>query len=319
MADKLKVAVYWAASCGGCDVEITHIHEKILDLVAVADLVFWPCALDVKYSDVEAMPDGGIDVCLFNGAIRSSDHEHIAKLLRRKSKLMVAYGACACHGGIPALSNTATLAESLSRAYLEEPTNPNPSKALPMLKTIVPEGELELPEMWDTVHSLEQVVKVDCFIPGCPPTPAQTWAAVEAVATGKALPADAVVAGAKALCDECDRKRTAGMKLKEIRRPWQIDIDPEQCLFEQGLVCMGPATRGGCGALCVKVNMPCRGCFGPPAGVDDQGAAMLSALASAVDSNDEAEIRTILAGVKDPLGTFYRFTLAESTLRRVKA
>ncbi len=90
MADKLKVAVYWAASCGGCDVAITHIHEKILDMIEVADLVFWPCAMDFKYSDVEAMADGEIDVCLFNGSIRTSDHDHIAKLLRQKSKTMVA-------------------------------------------------------------------------------------------------------------------------------------------------------------------------------------------------------------------------------------
>ncbi|MFH1540076.1 MAG: oxidoreductase [bacterium] len=319
MADKkLKLAVYWAASCGGCDVAITHLHEKILDLVEVADLVFWPCAMDFKYSDVEAMADGEIDVCLFNGAIRTSDHEHIAKLLRRKSKVMVAYGSCSCFGGIPGLSNVTTAEESLSRAYLEEPTNPNKEKLLPQLKTKVPEGELVLPSVWDTVHSLNQVVKTEYFLPGCPPTPELTWAAVEAIATNKLPPPGSVIAGKKALCDECERVKKDKMKVKEFKRPWEIQIDPEQCLLEQGLVCMGPATRSGCGALCIKVNMPCRGCFGPPEGVHDQGAAMLSALASVVDCNDEAEMVKILDGVKDPLATFYRFTLPESTLRRAK-
>ena len=315
---KLKLAVYWAAACGGCDVAITHLHEKILDLVEVADLVFWPCAMDFKYSDVEAMKDGEIDVCLFNGAIRNSDHGHIAKLLREKSKVMVAYGACACFGGIPGLSNVTTREESLSRAYLEEPSCPNPGKLLPQLKTKVPEGELTLPEIWDTVCSLRQVIPVEYFIPGCPPTPELTAAAVDAIATGKLPPPGSTIAGNKALCDECGRTKKNEMKIGAIKRPWEIIMDEEQCLMEQGLVCMGPATRSGCGALCMKVNMPCRGCFGPPEGVDDQGAAMLSALASVLDCNDESEMSRMLDETIDPIGSFYRFTLPESALKRVR-
>ena len=83
---KLKLASYWAAACGGCDVAILDIHEKILDLAAAADIVFWPIATDFKYSDVEAMPDGHIDVTLFHGAVRNSENEHLAHLLRAKSK-----------------------------------------------------------------------------------------------------------------------------------------------------------------------------------------------------------------------------------------
>ncbi|NIN66436.1 MAG: oxidoreductase, partial [Anaerolineae bacterium] len=93
MADKLKLALYWTASCGGCDVAVLDINEKILDVVEVADIVFWPVALDTKYHDVEAMPDGAIDVCLFNGAIRSSEHEKMARLLRNKSKTLIAFGS----------------------------------------------------------------------------------------------------------------------------------------------------------------------------------------------------------------------------------
>ena len=63
---KLKLASYWAAACGGCDVAILDVHEKILDIAAAADIVFWPIATDFKYSDVEAMPDADIDVTLFH-------------------------------------------------------------------------------------------------------------------------------------------------------------------------------------------------------------------------------------------------------------
>ena len=102
---KLKMAVYWGAACGGCCVSVLDVHEKLFAVVAAADLVFWPIALDIKYKDVEAMPDGAIDITLFNGAVRNSENEHIAHLLRKKSKLLVAYGSCAHMGGIPGLAN----------------------------------------------------------------------------------------------------------------------------------------------------------------------------------------------------------------------
>jgi F420-non-reducing hydrogenase small subunit len=316
--EKLKIGIYWAASCGGCDVAITHINEKILDLIEAADIVFWPCAMDFKYDDLRKMKDNEMDVCLFNGAIRNSDHEELAKLIRKKSKTLIAFGACACFGGIPGLSNVTTAKESLKRAYLEEPTTPNPDKVMPELKTRVPEGELSLPLIWDTVHTLKQVVDVEYFVPGCPPTPEIIAAAVDAIASGKLPPAGAVIAGTKALCDECTRVKKNEMRVSEFKAPWEIMIDSEQCLIEQGIVCMGPATRSGCGSQCHKVNMPCRGCFGPPEGVEDQGAAMLGAIASVVCPAADKTLQETLAGLQDPLGIFYRFTLPDSMLRRTK-
>ena len=84
---KLQIAFYWAASCGGCEIAVLDIDEKILDVVALADVLFWPVAMDFKYKDVEAMKDNHIDVCFFNGSIRTEEQEHIAKLLRKKSKV----------------------------------------------------------------------------------------------------------------------------------------------------------------------------------------------------------------------------------------
>ena len=92
--------------------------------------------------------------------------------------------------------------------------------------------------------------------------------------------------------------------------------DPDLCLLEQGIVCLGPATRGGCGAKCVSAGVPCRGCYGLPAGVRDQGAKMVAALAGVIDSEDPEEIEGILSQIADPIGTFYRFSLPHSTLRR---
>jgi len=312
---KLKLGLYWAASCGGCDVAVLDVNEKILDVAEMADIVFWPIALDFKYHHVEAMPDKDIDICLFNGAVRSSEQESIAKLLRAKSKTMVAFGSCACFGGIPALANFADRAEMMERAYIEAPSNDNPDKVLPQIKTQVAEGELELPELYDTVLTLAQVVDVEYFVPGCPPPVPLILKVVEAIATNNLPPPGAVIASDKTLCDECTRKKEE-KKITKIYRPHEIDPDPERCLLEQGIMCMGPATRGGCGALCINVNMPCRGCFGPPAGVVDQGAKMVSAVASIYQANGEEDIAQMVRDIVDPAGTFYRFGLSDSMLRR---
>ena len=312
---KLKLALYWSASCGGCDVAVLDINEKILDVAELADILLWPVAIDFKYHHVEAMDDGNIDVCLFNGSVRNTEQEKIAKLLRQKSKAMVAFGSCACFGGIPALANFINRDLAFERAYVEAPTNVNTNGTFPQTLTQVKEGELELPEFWDTVSALDQVVAVEYYMPGCPPPVDLILKVVDALATNSLPPPGSVIASEKTLCDECERVKEE-KKITKIYRPHEIIPDPEKCLLEQGLICMGPATRGGCGQRCILANMPCRGCFGPPAGVYDQGAKMLSALASIYDVKDEAEIARMTAEVKDPAGTFYRFGMSTSMLKR---
>lgn len=312
---KLKLALYWSASCGGCDVAVLDTNEKILDIAKIADIVLWPIALDFKYHHVEAMNDKSIDVCLFNGAVRNSEQEKIAKLLRAKSKVMVAFGACACFGGIPALGNFTDRTEIFERAYIEAPSNDNSDKTLPMTLTQVAEGELELPEFFDTVLTLAQVVDVEYFLPGCPPPVDLILKVVDAMATGQLPPVGSVIASDKTLCDECDRIKEE-KSISKIYRPHQIIPDDKKCLLEQGIICCGPATRGGCGLRCIKANMPCRGCFGPPAGIVDQGAKLVSAIASIYNADSEEEISRMVEEIVDPAGTFYRFGLADSLLKR---
>jgi F420-non-reducing hydrogenase small subunit len=275
---KPRLALYWAASCGGCEIAVLEMKEKILAVAETFDIVFWPVAIDFKYTDVEAMEDGSIDVCLFNGAIRNSENEYVARLLRDKAKVMVAFGACASMGGIPGLANVASRHEIMDLVYTREPSVDNPERLFPQTRVEVAEGELELPELYDTVKTLDQTVAVDYYVPGCAPEAEQIWsvvtAVVEGLRTGK-LPARGAVLGAgeKTCCDECERVKEE-KKVSVFKRPWEIIPDPEKCLLEQGIICMGPATRAGCGARCTKANMPCRGCYGPPAGVIDQGAKM---------------------------------------------
>ncbi len=316
MAEKLKVACYWAAACGGCDVATLDIHEKILDLIQVADIVFWPVAMDIKEKDVEAMPDKSIDVCLFNGAIRNSENEHMAKLLRRKSKVLVAFGSCAHMGGIPALGNFHNREEIFDYVYKKSPSVHNPDGVVPQPKYETPQGTIDLPEFYNTVQCLDQVVPVEYYVPGCPPAPHQIWAVLEAVVSGNLPPPGTVVGAADhALCEDCPRKVTK-RQITGFKRPHEVIPEPEVCFMEQGLLCMGSATRSGCGARCINCNLPCRGCYGPTPEVIDQGAKMASAIGSIMQAESPEEVEKILETLPDPAGYFYRFGMARSLLHR---
>jgi len=313
---KPKLALYWAASCGGCEIAVLAVNEKILDVAAAFDIVLWPVAIDAKVRDIEKMPDKSIDVCLFNGGIRTSENEYMAQLLRRKSKVLVAFGSCAQEGCIPGLANLSQREDIFRTVYDEGPSLDNPAKTRPQAQSEVPEGTLHLPIFYETLRTLGQTVRVDYYLPGCPPEAENIWTAVTAILSGN-LPAPGSVIGSETtVCEECPRTREE-KKIKKFYRTWEKIPDETTCLLEQGILCCGIATRAGCGALCPQVNSPCIGCHGPTEGVHDYGARLMTALASVIDSTEPEEIdRIIREGIPDPVGSFYRFSLAGSQLRR---
>ena len=320
MSTKPKLGMYWASSCGGCDIATLNIHEKILDVDANFEIAFWPCAMDAKVKDVEALPDGSIDVMLFNGAIRTSENEEMAHLLRRKAKILVAFGSCASEGCIPGLANLST-PEMIFQASYASPTTENAEKVQPQPAWHAPEGELHIPVFEPLVRTLDQVVRVDYYMPGCPPESHQIAQVIDVVIRalhGEAAlpPAGATLgAGRTTVCDECPRSRNVKTIKKFVRIQEMAHLDPGLCLLEQGVPCNGPATREGCGALCPKAGAQCVGCYGPAEGVVDYGARLITAFASVIDANEPAEINRILDGIPDPVGQFYRFNLAKSLLR----
>lgn len=315
---KLKLALYWAAACGGCDVAVLDTHEKILEIGKLCDIVLWPIATDFKYHHVEEMADGAIDVCLFNGAVRNSENKHLAELLRRKSKVMVAFGSCAMMGGIPGLANLFGREDILNRVYKETPSTDNPDSILPQEKLAVPEGEITLPRFFKSVYSLNQVVDVDYYVPGCPPAPERIWEVIQAIVSGQLPPKGSVVGATdKTVCDECQRRKEE-KKVREFKRLAHYTPDRERCLLEQGVLCMGSVTRGGCGVRCPNSNMPCRGCYGPPPKILDQGAKFISTIGSVMEAMDAAEAERMVDQIIDPAGTFYRFGIPTSLLRRAR-
>lgn len=320
---KPKFAMYWAAACGGCEIAVLNIGEKILDVDANFDVVFWPVAMDAKYKDVEAMPDKSILLTLFNGGIRNEENEHMAKLLRRKSQILVAFGSCANEGCIPGLANLSSMHELFQAAYDSVSTD-NPQGIRPQFSYQVPEGMLNIPVFYPVLRTLDQVVDVDYFMPGCPPESHQIAAVIDlviAVLQGKAeLPPKGAIIGAgdSTVCEECQRARNIKKITKLVRIHEVAEVDPDLCLLEQGILCNGPATRSGCGARCPSVGAACIGCYGPAVGVVDYGARLMTAVASVIDSTEPDEIEAILDGIPDPAGTFYRFNLAHSLLHAAR-
>jgi F420-non-reducing hydrogenase small subunit len=321
--EKPKLALYWAASCGGCEIAVVNLHEKLLDVDSALDFMFCPALMDTKKKDIEALPDQAIAITLFNGALRTEENVEMAHLLRRKSQLLVAFGSCAKGGCIPALANFTTKDELLATVFIENLSVDNPAGIIPKSTTSFAEGDIHLPALLGRVQHLAQEVEVDYYIPGCPPESNQIWNVIEMVLSGELPPKGATIGcGTLTVCDDCDRIKE-DKRITAFRRTYEFYPDPKACLLEQGLLCMGIATRNGCGAPCTKANMPCSGCYGAPDGVSDQGAKMVAALGSVMDIGDTRGLtEEVLAGrvsdflksIPDYAGLFYKYTLASSTL-----
>lgn len=314
MPDRLKLAYFLSGGCGGCDMAVVDLSETLVDVLPHLEVAFWaPTVADLKYKDLEAMPDKSVDVGLYSGMVRLHEQEHIAEVMRSKCRVLVAYGICAALGGIPGMGNMHTREEIFQTAYFDTFSTDNPDEVTPQTKcTVDGKYELTLPEFYGYVRTLRDVVDVDYFIGGCPPHHSFVRQALLAMVEGKLPPPGCWITSGKAVCDVCERnpanKSTEREPIKEIRR--MIDGAPEEgkCLLQQGYLCLGPVTLGDCGSLCPKVNIPCRGCGGPVPGVNDFGLRAISAIAGLFESEEMAD------QLPSPVKLFYRYSLPGSML-----
>jgi len=262
----VKVAEEWLNICGGCEVAILDLGEKLLDLLPSLEFVHMPVLMDHKYfgqtgekSELE-IPEA--DVGMISGGIRNEKERHVAEEMRKKCKTLIALGSCACYGGIPALANMYNLDDLLEKVYRDSVTTESadtPSE--------------DIPPLTDMVYAVDEVVDVDLYIPGCPMNPVIILEALTCLLEGKPFELPE-----KSVCDDCPTVRKEKSDVG-LRRPLQDaeftpgEYDTLKCFNEQGILCLGPVTRSGCGKhlngeeqvvpRCVKGFMPCRGCFGP--------------------------------------------------------
>lgn len=194
----------------------------------------------------------------------------------------------------------------------------NPKGNVPEPVTKIDGKELTLPQFYEQVYPLNEVIQVDYYLPGCPPPPNIIYDAIITVLSGNLPPKGTTLAPQRALCEVCSRNQSKPerISIKEIKRIHEIIADEEKCFLAMGIVCLGPATRAGCGEVCMKANLPCRGCFGPVEGVADMGAKYLSAFATLLEGKTEEERKMVSEQFIDPVGILYRFTTASSLLQK---
>ncbi len=294
--------MYWGAGCGGCDVSLLGVHEDIIDLLKEVEIVFWPCAMDFLHEDLQKMEDGSIDIVFYNGAVRTQENEEMLRILRRKAKILVAYGSCAIEGCVIGLANLSKREEIFESVYLNSETTKNAQRVVPGT------GKLELTPVLPYLKTLDQVVEVDAKIPGCPPPTPVLKEALSALLEGRTE-----FGKDTALCDECPRKDSKPEKI-EVERfyRWHEKEDDGSCFIARGIICIGPSTRAGCAGECVSAGIPCTGCMGPVPKVENQGAAILSAIASILNEKlDEKKESEIIASINDAVGTFYKYSAAK--------
>jgi len=321
--ERMKFAIVNGATCSGCDIAILDLNERILEVTELGDIVFGPTIMDTKYEELEAMGPGEIDIAFYHGSVRNDDNVHAAKVIREKAKVLVSFGSCPTFGGVPGLANAVPYQEMFSVAYRDTLSTDNPEGYTPQTELDWDGYHLTLPELLPSIVLLEEVVDVDLYIPGCPPAVKLIGQALDIIKSGQLPPKGTVVASDKNLCDECQRTYTLPRRLDRIFRPHEVALDREKCFLEQGLICMGPATRGGCGSRCTVLgNMPCLGCMGPTREITDQGGTMMSIIATMFGLDDtrmsDEDINRLLSKVVDPVGTFYRFAMAKSRLKKLQ-
>jgi F420-non-reducing hydrogenase small subunit len=295
---KAKIGTMWLSGCSGCHLSIADIHEAILDVMELADFEFSPVLMDVKYDEV---PDD-LDAIIIEGGIRNDENRELAEMLREKAKIVIAYGVCAVYGGPPGLGNLHTTDELIEEAYINSASTINPEGIIP---------SEDIPHLESRVRPLAEAIKVDLAIPGCPCKSDIAAQAILALLKGEPIELPNTN-----LCEVCPREKPPeGMAMDKIIRQFQLgEPEPEMCLVPQGLVCMGPSTISLCGAECPTIAIQCRGCYGPTTKVMDQGAKMISAIASdfGVERDKTVDPEEVADQLDDIVGTFYTFTLASA-------
>jgi len=284
--------------CGGCECSMLDTGGALTDVMPQLEVVHMPVLMDHKYygqtGEGTKIEIPQADIGVITGGVRTEEHKHVAQEIRNKCKLVIAYGSCACFGGLPALANMFTKDEVFNKVYKTT-------------RSTIP-GEfpsIGITPWTDRVYAVDEVIRVNIYMPGCPPSPDVFADAVTARLTRKPFRFEE-----KAVCEDCPLKREK-KAIAAIKRPLETAPIKDRCLLEQGYLCLGPATRTGCGGhekipRCIAGNFPCRGCMGPIKFGGSQMVDMMGALAT---------IGINVALIPDRLATFNRFVGGHGILR----
>jgi F420-non-reducing hydrogenase small subunit len=292
----VTTALEWLSSCSGCEIAILNIGEDLVPLLTEhLDIVHAPVLMDHKYfgqcgdegSHLQ-IPEAVVGIV--SGGVSNEEHLEVLEEMRKRCKVLIALGSCATQGGIPALMNGQDSASSFDEIYQTPSTDKGAKRP-----------DENVPALLDRTYALDEKVKIDLMLPGCPPNPAHIAEVISALLEDREpeLPT-------KSVCDTCPTKREGKGSVTTVKRYTEnVEFDPEKpvsemrCLLEQGYMCMGPVTAAGCARRgvpsCIHARVPCRGCFGSVLPKGNQMLDMMNALASnGIDFKSVVDRRSML-------------------------
>jgi len=170
MKQKLVLATTSLAGCFGCHMSLLDIDERILELVDVVEFNKSPFD-DIKEFSKQC------DIGLVEGGCCNAENVRILREFRKNCRILISVGQCAITGGLPAMRNGIPVSELFREAFLDGPTVANP---------MIPDDE-EIPLLLDRVYPCHEIVKIDGFLPGCPPRADLLWEALNLLISGKSL------------------------------------------------------------------------------------------------------------------------------------
>jgi len=237
---KVTLATDQLSTCAGCHVSIVDLHEKLLDVIQAIDITFCPILTDIKEH-----PEA--DIGLIEGCVRTEHDRHVLKDMRKKCKTLIAFGTCACWGGLCGANSFFKPQEIFDKVYLNNPST---------ITKIVPESD-RIPKFENQALPIDQVVDVDFYLPGCPPHPYFIFEGLSSLVKGE-FPKT----GLRSVCAKCNRKMKK-TDVSELKTCIEGIPDPDVCFLSQGYVCLGSVSVDRCLGPCPNNGMVCLGCTGP--------------------------------------------------------
>lgn len=163
---KVRIGTAWLGGCSGCHMSLLDLDERLVDLAPLIDIVYGPLVDPKEYPE-------NVDVAIIEGAVIGDENIHLLKTMRARSKVLIALGDCAVTGNVPGMRNLVGREAALNRAYIDLPT------AQPQVPNEI------VTKLVKQVHPLHRDVKVDIFVPGCPPSPDRIYFVLSELLAGR--------------------------------------------------------------------------------------------------------------------------------------
>jgi len=290
---KARISTEWLSGCSGCHVAMVDLHEKLVNLVEEVEFVRIPVLMDEK-----GYPKA--DIGIVEGAVRSSHDREALLKMRGSVRTLIAFGTCASYGGPSGIGWLHGKKSILDKVYGGNPSTGSKEKA--------PKG---VPELEESVVPIDEVVKVDFQLPGCPPHPYHIALAIRTLlgAPGPAL-------DARPVCSQCNRKmekRTGVTLMKGAVTASEKDV----CFLSQGVVCLGSVTLNRCQAQCPNRGVACAGCAGPsPAIIMEPQLDIRTMVARRMGLLTGIPEEEIQKYIEEEAKTFYSYALSSPVIYR---